>query len=42
MSILIDDDKAARKMKGEIGIQLHLLPNAAMKMEVKNIRLKGF
>jgi hypothetical protein len=42
MSALIDDDTAGRKMKGEIGIQLHLLPNAAMKMEVKNIRLKNF
>ncbi len=42
MSALIDDDTAGRKMKGEIGIQLHLLPDAAMKMEVKNIRLKTF
>jgi hypothetical protein len=42
MSTLIDDDTAGRKMKGEIGIQLHLLPDAAMKMEVKNIRLKNF
>jgi len=42
MSALIDDDTAGRKMKGEIGIQCHLLPNAAMKMEVKNIRLKNF
>ena len=42
MSTLIDDDTAGRKMKGEIGIQLHLLPDAAMKMEVKNIRLKTF
>ena len=42
MSILVDDDTAARKMKGEIGIQLHLLPNAAMKMEVRNIRLKNY
>jgi hypothetical protein len=42
MSTLIDDDTAARKTKGEIGIQLHLLPNAAMKMEIRNIRLKNF
>lgn len=42
MSMLIDDDTAGRKMKGEIGIQLHLLPNAAMKMEARNIRLKNF
>jgi hypothetical protein len=40
MSALIDDDTAGRKMEGEIGIQLHRLPNAAMKMEVRNIRLK--
>lgn len=42
MSILIDDDVANRKMKGEIGIQLHRLPGAAMKMETRNIRLKTF
>ncbi len=41
MSILIDDDSAHRKMEGEIGIQLHRLPNAAMKMETRRIRLKA-
>ena len=41
-SILIDDDLAHRKMQGEIGIQLHRLPNAAMKMETRSIRLKTF
>ncbi len=41
-SILIDDDSAHRKMQGEIGIQLHRLPNAAMKMETRSIRLKTF
>ena len=29
-------------MDGEIGIQLHKLPNAAMKIEARNIRLKTF
>ncbi len=38
MSMLIDDDKAGRKMDGLIGIQVHKGP--AMKIEVKNIRLK--
>jgi hypothetical protein len=42
MSALIDDDTAGRKMQGEIGIQLHRLPNAAMKIETRNIRLKTF
>ena len=42
MSVLIDDDTAGRKMQGEIGIQLHKLPNAAMKMEVRNLRIKTF
>jgi hypothetical protein len=42
MSILVDDDKANRKMQGEIGIQLHRLPGAAMKMETRNIRIKTF
>jgi hypothetical protein len=40
MSEMIDDDPNARKMDGEIGIQLHRLPNAAMKMETRNIRIK--
>ena len=40
MSELIDDDTSARKNKGDIGIQLHRLPNCAMKIEVRNIRLK--
>jgi hypothetical protein len=42
VSELIDDDTAARKMSGEIGIQVHRLPNAAMKIETRNIRLKVF
>jgi hypothetical protein len=42
MSILVDDDTANRKMQGEIGIQLHRLPGAAMKMETRNIRIKTF
>ena len=41
MSVLVDDDKANRKMSGEIGIQLHLT-RAAMKIESKNIRIKVF
>ena len=40
MSMLIDDDKAGRKMDGLIGIQAHLGP--PMKIEVRNIRLKEF
>ena len=39
-SIVIDDDPANRKMQGEIGIQLHRLPKAAMKMETRSIRIK--
>ncbi len=42
MSVLVDDDVKNRKMSGELGIQLHRLPNAAMKMESRNIRLKTF
>ena len=38
MSMLIDDDKAGRKLDGLIGIQVHRGP--AMKIEVRNIRLK--
>lgn len=41
MSMLIDDDKANRKMAGEIGIQLHKT-TAAMKIETRNMRLKTF
>ncbi len=41
MSILVDDDKANRKMDGEIGIQLHVT-KAAMKIETRNIRIKNF
>ena len=41
MSIVVDDDKANRRMDGEIGIQLHLLEEA-MKIEVRNIRIKTF
>ncbi len=42
MSILVDDDVTNRKMTGEIGIQLHRLPNCAMKMETRSIRIKTF
>ncbi len=42
MSELIDDDTSGRKMGGEIGIQVHRLPHAAMKIETRNIRLKTF
>jgi hypothetical protein len=38
-SMLIDDDKEGRKMKGLIGIQLHVTPGP-MKIEARNIRLK--
>ena len=41
MCVLIDDDKANRKMDGEIGIQLHKTA-AAMKIEARNIRIKTF
>jgi len=41
MSVVVDDDKANRKMDGEIGIQLHKTA-AAMKIESRNIRLKTF
>jgi hypothetical protein len=41
MSITVDDDRANRKMDGVIGIQLHVTPDA-MKMEVKNVRIKQF
>jgi hypothetical protein len=42
MSELVDDDTAGRKMQGEIGIQVHRLPNCAMKIETRNIRIKTF
>jgi Domain of Unknown Function (DUF1080) len=41
MSMLIDDDKANRKMDGEIGIQLHKT-TAAMKIETRKLRIKIF
>ncbi len=41
MSILIDDDKAHRKLDGEIGIQLHKL-KSGMTIETRNIRIKNF
>jgi hypothetical protein len=41
MSVVIDDDKANRRMDGVIGIQLHVT-KAAMKIESRNIRLKTF
>lgn len=42
MSSVIDDDPKGRKMSGEIGIQLHRLPNCSMKMECRKIRIKTF
>ena len=42
MSELIDDDTSGRKMDGEIGIQVHRLPNCSMKIETRNIRLKTY
>ena len=42
MSSLVDDDTPNRRMEGELGIQLHRLPNCAMKIETRNIRLKNF
>jgi hypothetical protein len=42
MSSLVDDDTANRKLEGEIGIQLHRLPDCAMKIETRSIRLKNF
>lgn len=41
MSELIDDDAHGRRLDGEIGIQVHRLPNCAMKIETRNIRLKN-
>lgn len=41
MSVFIDDDKGNRKADGVLGIQLHVT-KAAMKMEVKNVRIKQF
>lgn len=38
---VVDDDTANRKMSGLLGIQLHKTP-AAMKMEIRNVRLKTF
>jgi hypothetical protein len=42
MSVLVDDDSVNRKMRGEIGIQLHRLPGASMKIETRAIRLKNY
>jgi hypothetical protein len=41
MTVVVDDDKANRRMDGEIGIQLHKL-DEAMKIETRNIRIKLF
>jgi hypothetical protein len=41
MCVLVDDDRANRKISGEIGIQLHKT-TAAMKIETRNIRIKTF
>ena len=40
MAMLVDDDAANRKMEGLIGFQVHTGP--AMKLELRNIRLKTF
>ncbi|MCZ2152030.1 MAG: DUF1080 domain-containing protein, partial [Bryobacterales bacterium] len=40
MSMVIDDDPAGRRMDGLVGIQVHR--GQAMKIEVKNIRIKQF
>lgn len=42
MSSVVDDDPVNRKLQGEIGIQLHRLPDASMKIETRHIRLKSF
>ena len=41
MSIVVDDDKANRRMDGEIGVQLHKLADG-MKIEARNLRIKIF
>ncbi len=41
MCVIVDDDKANRKMEGLLGIQLHKTPGP-MKMETRNIRIKNF
>ena len=41
ISVLVDDDKANRRLDGLIGIQLHVT-QAGEKVEAKNIRLKTF
>jgi hypothetical protein len=41
MSIVVDDDRANRKLEGKIGIQLHVT-KGSMKIEARNIRLKTF
>lgn len=41
MSALVDDDETNRRMKGEIGIQLHKLPGASMKIETRHLRIKS-
>ncbi len=40
MSVVIDDDKANRKMDGLIGVQIHVGP--PMKIEVRDVRLKEY
>jgi hypothetical protein len=42
VSELVDGDPGKRRADGEIGIQVHRLPNAAMKIEVRNVRIKVF
>jgi hypothetical protein len=41
MRALVDDDRGKRKMRGLIGIQLHVT-TAWMKIEVRNPRLKRY
>jgi hypothetical protein len=38
MSIVIDDDKANRRLEGYLGMQIHVGP--PMKAEFRNIRIK--
>lgn len=41
MSEFIDSDPAGARKAGELGIQVHRLPKAAMKIQVRQIRLKN-
>ncbi len=41
MCVIVDDDKANRKMEGALGIQLHKT-TGPMKMETRNIRIRNY